>query len=175
MPNTIQKIALTGLTCLLPVIGYAQTCKTGSIPATTPATQFTDHGDGTVTDNKTGLMWKKCVEGQDLLTCSGSAASYNWKDALEQAQTVNGSGFAGYTDWRVPNIKELASIVEEQCYAPAINLAVFPNTDQYAWFWSASPYAYNGDLAWSVFFRNGYVSYYPKSNGYQVRLVRSGQ
>ncbi len=175
MPNLIQKTVLIGLSCLLPVMGYAQTCQTSSIPATTPTSQFTDNGDGTVTDSKTGLMWKKCAEGQDPLTCSGSTQSYTWAAALEQAQTVNNSGgFATYTDWRVPNIKELASIVEEQCYSPAINTAVFPGTPSSS-FWSASPYAGNGYDAWGVNFYSGYDYAHNKDYVVYVRLVRSGQ
>lgn len=165
--------------CLLavsPIVVHAQTCKPASIPATTPTSQFTDHADGTVTDTKTGLMWKKCAEGQDPLTCSGSATSFNWQAALQRAQDVNG-GMTGnnlnYTDWRVPNIKELVSLVEEKCYDPAINIAVFPNTP-YAQFWSMSPYANYGFGAWRVNFRYGNDQGSLKSFGQSVRLVRSG-
>lgn len=178
MPNFVQKSVLIVLAYLLPIIGHAQTCQTGNIPASMPTGQFTDNSDGTVTDNKTGLMWKKCREGQTGGDCSGGVAySYSWAGALERAQAVNTTegGFAGYTDWRVPNIKELHSIVEKQCHSPAINLSVFPNVPAYVWFWSASPYAYDSRNAWTAYFENGsdYLSH--KGNYGQVRLVRSGQ
>jgi hypothetical protein len=179
MPNSAQKALLVCLLALLPLIGHAQTCQTSSIPATTPDTQFTNNNNGTVTDNKTGLMWKRCSEGQSFNAtsngCDGSAASYTWQAALQQAQTVNGSGFAGFTDWRMPNIKELRSLVELQCVGPSINATVFPNTPS-AVFWSSSSYANDSSSAWSVYFNDGYGHWYGKNvNFNQVRLVRSGQ
>ena len=177
MSTPLQTTLLLSLLAGLPMIGYTQTCQTASIPAHTPTGQFTDHANGTVTDNKTGLMWKKCSEGQSGNDCSsGSAASYTWQAALAQAKTVNTSGgFATYTDWRVPNITELESIVETQCYKPAINSAVFPNTPS-TWFWSSSPVAAVGDRAWYVYFYHGTDGWELKSNGYSsVRLVRGGQ
>jgi hypothetical protein len=157
----------------------AQTCKTASINASTQASQFTDHKNGTLTDNNTGLMWKKCSEGQtwDKVTggCHMGSASYLWQAALNQAQTTNNKGgFAGKSDWRVPNIKELDAIVEEQCNNPAINLAVFPATPN-AVFWSSSPTAYAGGHAWSIHFNSGINDASTKNSSYQVRLVRSGQ
>ena len=159
----------------------AQTCQTANIPATSPTSQLTDNADGTVTDTKTGLMWEQCAEGLSGAGCTtGTAQTYTWQAALNRAQTVNTTGgFAGYTDWRVPNIKELRSIIEQQCYDPAINLTRFPNTAS-AVFWSSSPVAgdrYYGYIAGYVFFGNGYDDGgdYGRGNALQVRLVRSGQ
>ncbi len=176
MPNPIQKAALIGLSCLLPVMAEAaQICNTVSVPATTPTIQLTDNLDGTVTDTETGLMWKKCAEGQTGNDCSGSAATYTWQAALAQAQTVNTTGgFASYNDWRLPNIKELRSITEKQCYNPVINISVFPNTAS-ASFWSSSPLAFNAGGAWLVLFDIGYDGAGRKFDAYRVRLVRSGQ
>ncbi len=105
----------------------AQVCKYDSIPATAPASRFTDNGDGTVTDQASGLQWKRCSEGQDWSggTCTGSAGGYTWQQALQRADTAS---FAGKGDWRLPNINELTSIVEEACYAAAIDLGVFSAT-----------------------------------------------
>jgi len=155
---------------------YAQTCN-GSITATAPDSRYTDHGNGTVTDNQTGLMWKQCSEG--LTTTStpcdtDSVASYSWQDALTQAQTVNSSGFAGYNDWRLPNRNELASLVERRCYRPAINATLFPAT-RGSYYWSSSPYADNSGNAWGVHFYHGYVNSSGKGDAFYVRLVRGGQ
>lgn len=157
----------------------AQTCQTNTLPATTPSNQFTDHTNGTVTDNKTGLMWKKCSEGQIWEvagnTCSKGAGGYQWQNALLQAQVVNkNSGFAGHQDWRVPNIKELNSITEKQCIDPAINLSIFPNTTS-AWFWSSTPNAYHSNSADYINLIIGNINWDLKSNGHQLRLVRGGQ
>ncbi len=148
-----------------------QTCKS-EIPASTPTSRFSDHGDGTVTDTQTELMWAKCAEGLRDSACStGSASTHNWKAALVLADS---SELAGYDDWRLPNLNELDSIVERQCYSPAINLSVFPNTPA-SLFWSASPNANNSNLAWVVNFSHGNSSSSYRSNDLQVRLVRSGQ
>lgn len=60
---------------------------------------FTDNGDGTITDNATGLMWMQNDNGRGLL----------WEEALSYAENLE---FAGYTDWRLPDIKELQSIAD---------------------------------------------------------------
>lgn len=160
---------LLGLAFIAPLA--AQTCNP-NIPESTPASRFTIHGDGTVTDGKTGLMWKQCAEGQSGVGCTGTAATYTWQGALNLADA---SGFAGYRDWRLPNFKELPSIVEEKCYSPAINLAAFPNTPPSTYFWSSSAYASSFNLAWSVDSGVGSVGYAFRGNSYAVRLVRGGQ
>lgn len=177
MSYPTQTMLLTCLVVALPVMGNAQICHTSSIPASTPTAQFINHGNGTVTDTKTGLMWKKCAEGQEPLGCIGPASGFTWQAALQRVQEVN-SGMAGhtlgYTDWRVPNIKELTSIVEGQCIAPAINLAVFPNPAMGVW--SSSPTAYHDGDAWYVIFSSVSDSgWSAKGSVLEVRLVRDAQ
>ena len=158
---------------LLPILVGAQTCQTNSILATTPTNRFTINNDGTVSDTKTGLTWKKCSEGQSGVDCRmGAAATYTWQGALQQAQSVNNNGgFAGYKNWRLPNMKELDSIVEKQCIDPSINLVVFPES-QSSLYWSSSPYAVSSSGAWPVYFNVGYSYYRNKNYNYFVRLVR---
>lgn len=118
-------------------------------------------------------MWKRCAEGQTWsgATCTGSASTVNWADALKS--TVSATT-VGYSDWRLPNLKELQSIVEDKCYAPAINTSIFPNTPA-SLFWSASASASNSSFVWVVDFSNGFASKNVKYYGGQVRLVRAGQ
>jgi hypothetical protein len=71
-------------------------------------------------------------------------------------------------------MKELESIVEDQCFSPSINSNIFPNTPASV-FWSASAYAYYSSGAWLVSFGSGLAYGSDKSGAYQVRLVRSGQ
>lgn len=147
-----------------------------AIPANTPNSRFMDNGDGTVTDNTTGLMWKQCAEGLSGAGCvTGSAATYTWQQALQEVQTVNsGGGFAGYTDWRLPNMKELHSIVEGQCHTPAINATLFPNTVS-DYFWTNSPYANAvAELAWAVKFDDGLTYFLGQIEPHYVRIVRGG-
>lgn len=146
----------------------AQICNP-KIRETAPATRFAVHADGTVTDTRTGLMWKRCVEGLSGTDCAtGGTAFNNWSNALTLAAN---STYAGYSDWRLPNPKELESLVEYRCMDPAINLTVFPGTPR-NWHWTAAPYANASDYAWIGGFYVGGSSYDGRTIPYAVRLVR---
>lgn len=147
-----------------------QTCPAGN-PRIAPDSRYTDNGNGTITDIKTGLIWKQCSEGQSGASCSGTAARINWSMALAAAAN---SSFAGFNDWRLPNRKELWSLVETACYDPAINEARFPNTsgDMY---WTSSSRASDASLANCVHFFYGNDVFGFKTSIYRVRLVRGGQ
>ncbi|THB65758.1 MAG: DUF1566 domain-containing protein [Desulfovibrio sp.] len=67
--------------------------------------EFVDNGDGTVTDQASGLMWMQ-VDSGDM---EGADGAMDWEEALEWAEA---SEYAGHTDWRLPNVKELQSIVD---------------------------------------------------------------
>lgn len=158
------------------------TCPTG-LPLTTPDSDFQDAGAGMVRHLPTGLVWKRCTEGltwdNSTHTCTGSAATYTWQAALGRADDVNaganGTQNLGVTDWRVPNIRELRSMVEWGCYGPAVNTTQFPDSAAASNFWSASPYASFSGGAWGVNFGNGVGSWDGRDDAYQVRLVRAGQ
>jgi hypothetical protein len=115
-----------------------QTC--AADVATLPAARFQDNGDGTVTDLQSKLMWMRCASGQQWADqrCSGSAAAYNWSDALQQAERVSRDGSAFFNDWRVPALRDLATITDRACKNPRTNLTVFPGTPS-APFWSSTP------------------------------------
>ena len=162
---------------LLPSITLA-TCHTETITATTD--HLIDNNNGTVSDPRTGLMWKKCSEGQSYNSgtnsCDGVEGDFTWQTALQQAQAVNvgdAGESLGQTDWNIPNINELASILELSCSNPAINEAVFPATSS-SYYWSSSTIANDSNSAWVVHFGSGVESIYNnKSNNHFVRLVRS--
>ena len=150
-----------------------------AITATT--NHLIDNNNGTVGDLITGLTWKKCSEGQnynsDSNSCDGVAITISWQAALQQAQAVNAGDTGeslGQTNWRVPNIKELSSIVELSCSNPAVNEVVFPATPS-SYYWSSSPNPVIGNLAFVVIFYHGNNFFMDKSNIKSVRLVRSGQ
>ena len=87
--------------------------------------QFVDNGDGTITDQATGLMWMK----------EDSSEGLDWENALAYAENLE---YAGYADWRLPNIKELQGIVDYSGVYPAIDSTYFNISDQDAYFWSST-------------------------------------
>ncbi len=175
-----MKIIILLLTLLLavgtlPSISGAvqtQTCHSYWPKTSTPVSRFTNNNDGTITDSISGLTWKRCSEGLSGTLCeSGTPATFTWQEAL-QAGTA--STFAGKKDWRLPNIKELASIVERQCTMPAINEIVFPATPTMS-FWSSTPYDANPGFAWNIYFPYGISDGNSKEYKFFVRLVRGGR
>lgn len=114
---------------------------------TAPTSRYIDNGNGTVTDVRTGLMWERCMMGYTFSdngtpanladdSCTASATiTFLWQQALQGAADRNAAGF---TDWRLPNIKELISLVEHKCASPAINETIFPGTPPTAEVFSSS-------------------------------------
>jgi len=192
-----------GLACLIAAqFAVAQsaavTCdgtENTALAATTPTADFTDNNDGTVTDDRTGLVWMRCSLGQswDGNTCTGIAdGTLDWQSALQEAGRINDgssnsdndgqAGFAGWTDWRLPSKNELASIIERRCAKPAINGALFPNVpmaffNTASWYWTSSPDAGTAANAWYIDFAQGSAETKPKNTNsdIQVRLVRGGR
>jgi hypothetical protein len=141
---------------------------------------------GLVKDTQTGLMWIRCSLGQtwDGSTCTGNAKTYTWDEAMAVPENFE---YAGFSDWRVPDIDELKSLMycssgkrdDYTCIGnytrPTIIEAAFPGVAELAMFWSSSPNDDGGDGAWTVYFGYGIDGWFKKSFDYQVRLVRSGQ
>lgn len=138
---------------------------------TTPTSDFTNNHDGTVTHKTTGLTWMRCEMGKTWTDsdCTGKAKTYTYAKAMALT-----SSFAGYSDWRLPNIAELQTIVERENVDPAVNTTVFPNARN-KWFWSSSPYVSSADGKWVVGFYDGYVGNSYLSSSLPVRLVRASQ
>ena len=96
---------------------------------------FVDNGDGTITDQATGLMWQRSDSGETL----------NWAGTLAYCESLD---YAGYDDWRLPNAKELQSIVDysrsPQTTGSAAIDPVFDVTDTESWYWSSTTHLDNG-------------------------------
>jgi hypothetical protein len=154
----------------------AQTCDTTLYPLSTPTARFTDSSDGTVTDSESKLMWLRCALGQTWsgTSCLGQPLLLSWQEAAEQAGTLNKSGQYFFSDWRLPQLPELASIAERQCRNPRINLTVFPATPAAA-YWSATarPTGHVEASAYVLSFGPEGVQYVSKEERHLVRLVRS--
>jgi hypothetical protein len=154
----------------------AQSCDVSIYPLSTPTTRFEDNGDGTVTDKESKLMWMRCAIGQTWSkgTCAGKAAALTWAAAVDAAQALNKRGNFFFSDWRLPQVPELAGIAERQCKNPRINLTVFPATPSDA-FWTATsrPSAGVEASAFVLGFGADGVRYASKEETHDVRLVRS--
>ena len=150
-----------------------QYCQTENIPATAPSTHYQPLKDGTIYDNNTGLMWRVCLEGLSGKSCDqGEPLLLSWANALLHVPVLNSdNGFAGYKDWRLPNIRELSTLVELQCANPAINLNAFVNAPS-EHVWSSSPYHFYTHYSWYVDFENGAATYDERISKKSIRLVR---
>jgi hypothetical protein len=122
------------------------------------ASAFTDNGNQTITDNLTQLMWQKNPR-QDSMT---------WEDALQYADTFQ---FAGYADWRLPNIKELESLNDEKRGNPSINKTFFPTIITGKYF-SSTTLPNQTTKAWYLDTQFGITTYQFKTVKLNVILVR---
>lgn len=146
-----------GVALLVSTASYAA-CNPG---LTKPGVIYLDNGDGTVTDNETGLMWEVAT-----------SPAVTWDVALANAVSAT---TATYTDWRLPNAKELASIVDKACASPAINAVVFPATVSGS-YWTSTPVTNAGseNSVFTIDFTNGSLNASAKNVASNVRLVRAG-
>ncbi len=137
-----------------------------------PTPRFTDNDNGTETDNLTRLIWMKNANAFGTKT---------WADALSAANGL-ASGDAGLTDgsqagdWRLPNVRELQSLVDYGRYSPALPADPPFTGIQSSSYWSSSTYAPVTSSAWYVHFYNGGLSAKEKSTGniFYVWCVRGG-
>lgn len=161
---------LTGI--LAATFSWSQTCSEAS-GASTPNSAFTTSNAGLVTHANTGLIWMRCSLGQSWneksKSCTGNPAMLDWTGAKEQADDFV---YEGLSDWRLPSIKELATIVEKQCDQPSINLVSFPGTAS-DYYWSGFQYIHSDDFVWLLNFDSGHASVSNKKLQYFVRLVRN--
>jgi hypothetical protein len=141
-----------------------------------PDPRFTVNGE-CVTDNLTGLMWAKNANLPN--------GTRTWQGALDYIASMNsGAGLCGFHEWRMPNRKELLSLIDYSKYSPALQtnhpfINVQSDRNFSFGYWSSSTFAYDTDLAWVVYMWDGsasYDSYYGiKIYSLYVWPVRAGQ
>ncbi|EQA61491.1 DUF1566 domain-containing protein [Leptospira alexanderi] len=134
-----------------------------------PAFSFVNNGNGTVTDQNTGLLWSQCSEGQAGVGCAGGSSDLDWTAALNACDVLN---LAGRTNWRLPNANELLSIVDFNNNNPAINVVSFPNTPN-SNYWTSTTYENNTFFAVSISSTTGslFTGLNDKNQTLKVRCV----
>jgi len=135
------------------------------VRGTYPTFSLTDNGDMTINQEKTGMIWQK----------ADSVTNKNWEAALNYCE---GLSLASKNDWRLPNIKELFSIVDNSTSAPAINSTYFQNNGSFYLSSTTNVYTTSGaqvlQKAWGVTFGNyGDFNDVYKTGYNYVRCVRS--
>lgn len=124
-----------------------------------------------VLDQATGLIWRRCAEGQQWSgsTCTGTPMALGWSQAVQWAQDAA----AGGTPWRLPNVKELSSLVDDTRIRPALDPAAFPGAPVVAEAYWSSTGLHPNEMAWAVSFWGGRVDPVYTGVSYSSRLVRN--
>jgi len=136
-----------------------------------PDPRFTDNGDGTVTDNLTGLIWLKNAN------CFGSP---QWATALTNCNNL-ADGSCGLTDgssagdWRLPSVNELHSLVDRSQSSPCLPSGHPFTGVQNAYYWSSTTWVGNTSVGWCVLFNSGSVNGETKTLSHVVWPVKGGQ
>jgi hypothetical protein len=137
-----------------------------------PDPHFVNNGDGTVTDDSTGLVWTQ--------TANAAASTSNWNDAVDFCNAL-ADGTAGLSDassagdWRLPNLRELESLVDYSLYAPAVDSGAglyFSNVQSNA-YWTSTTSTYQTADAWQVYMGDGRSIPANKTNTAYVWAVRN--
>ncbi|MBI3799186.1 MAG: DUF1566 domain-containing protein [Deltaproteobacteria bacterium] len=144
--------------------------------------------DGTVGDMNTGLIWEvKCSHDSDsrcpalhdvdkVYPWSGDGATDTIWDWLVNINNEGGTGYAGHHDWRIPNVRELRSIVDYGVFDPAINPIFGPTaTTAFSAYWSSTTSVGFPEFKWGVDFSNGADDELSKANKFPIRAVRGGE
>ena len=146
-----------------------------------PGPRFTVSSNGTgtvVTDNLTGLMWTQDGNGPGPVSCLSSGATMTWQEALDHVACLNTNSYLGHSDWRLPNVNELKSLVN---YGETDNAAWLNNASQgfsnvqSDYYWSSTTLTPpSNSNAWIVNMPNGQVTNAGKGTAYRVWAVRGG-
>lgn len=160
------------------VIDCAGTGQDGEIRAGAawPSPRFADNGDQTVTDRLTGLIWSQDGNAPGPAVCNPGITK-TWQEALDYVVCLNNSSYLGFTDWRLPNVVELESLVNaQQNTATWLIGEGFSNVPSYYPHWSSTSSGYPVVVqAWYVYMGGGSVGGYPKTYSYYAWPVRGGQ
>jgi hypothetical protein len=177
----------TGQTTCFDATGTAVACPAGGQDGGLQkglSRSYADNGDGTITDTRTGLTWEKLSDDGTIHDWDNT---YSWATAFSgKVATLNSTGFAGHTDWRLPNVNELQSLIDYGTTNPAVssafNSGCVPgctvatcSCTRSASYWPSTSSQSSPTLAWTVFFGSGLVGNSTKSTStFFARAVRGG-
>ena len=198
--NIKQGVNIFGVVGTYPLAGVPRTGQASSIQTgddgalqkgvVWPSPRFTNNGKGTVTDHLTGLIWltnANCANAvRDWATALSDVAQLNIDGRMNGTNCRDSSKFGSHqTDWRLPNVKELQSLIDFAYENPALSNAA--GTAQWTtagdafigvqsdYYWSSTTHAAITGNAWHVYLRLGYVGNGNKLNTLYVWPVRGGQ
>ena len=129
-----------------------------------PEPRFIDHGDGTVTDRVSGLMWTRHADKAN--------GKVDWEQAISGAGTCTDGG---HDDWRLPNRNELASLIDLGKYNPALPEGHPFTGVQPSYYWTSTTPANNEDHGWLIHLYIGFVAHDDKAGTHYVWYVRNDQ
>jgi len=128
------------------------------------ASNFSRNANGVITDSRTNLEWQ-----DDYSNNGNSIKQTGWQSAIDYCENLN---LDANNDWRLPNLNELTSLVDDTTYNPAID-GLFQNSNS-NYYWSSTTNINSNNVACFVYFSNGYQNSSYKDNLYSVRCVRAG-
>lgn len=123
-------------------------------------------GDDVVIDRATGLIWAADGRGGGC----GNGGTFNWNAAIDYAE---GLTFAGFSDWRLPNVLELISLVDFSATEPSIDINYFPNTYEDIYHTSTT-WVEDENINWYVDFFDSNIYAVYKAASHYLRCVRGG-
>ncbi|MBF0538636.1 MAG: DUF1566 domain-containing protein [Nitrospirae bacterium] len=139
-----------------------------------PAPRFTDKANGTVTDNLTTLMWTKDASTPLVGACPGGIKT--WQEALDYVKCLNTGNYLGYNNWRLPNTRELNSLIDRAKAWPLALPAGHPFINVQAhYYWTSNTYNLYNPYAGIVLLASGSIDYTNKTYQLFVWPVRTGQ
>jgi len=137
-----------------------------------PAQRFTANLDATITDNLTNLTWPKNAYTDGPVACGPSTAK-TWQAALTYVACLNTNGHLGYSDWRLPNVNEMESLVAHSGQSSVFNWLTGQGfTSLQSGYWTSTTYATTKASAWSVQTSDGLRTITGKGSSLNVLAVR---
>jgi hypothetical protein len=125
--------------------------------ASAPPNHYSELSADEVRDNHTGLIWERDGDGSGLVS---------WEQAASYCEDLS---LGASSDWRLPSVRELASLVDEARVAPSIDVAMFPSTHYGArsdnWYWAVESARNNASAHWALNFDDGFTGFNAGAEG----------